>query len=62
MLVEREWTFDDPATSRYTLLLDRNGQWYKIEYLINEERTVLPETVRQYIETLQWAEDRTGGS
>ena len=56
MEVIRPWTFDDGASSEYTLYLTHDGDWYEIRYRIAEERTQLPGEVRQYLNTLRWEE------
>lgn len=53
MRVVRKWTFDDGAWSECMLCVAHDGDWYEVRYGIAEERTALPEVVRQYINTLR---------
>jgi hypothetical protein len=54
MKVVRHWTFDDGAWSQYSLQFPRAGDWYELKYAIADERTALPDMVRQYINTFRW--------
>ena len=61
MRIMRRWTFDDGAFSEYTLYVRHADDWYKVRYGIAEERTTLPDIIRQYISTLQWDDDLPAG-
>ncbi len=52
--VDRYSTFDDPAYSSYNLYVEREGQWWHISYFIAQEMTVLPDAVRQYINSIRF--------
>lgn len=54
MYVWREDSFDAPAGSTYVLLIDRNGQWWRISYGIGKETTTLPPIIREYINTIRF--------
>ncbi|HEX8201723.1 MAG TPA: hypothetical protein VF590_14670 [Isosphaeraceae bacterium] len=58
--VNRRWTTcpDDPASSRYTLFFKHQDRWFSIDYLVQDELTVLPGIVRQYLNTLRWDQDQ----
>ena len=53
MRVVHEWTFDDPASSEYLFYLRVGEDWYEIAYLIAEERTTPPDSVRSYLGTFR---------
>lgn len=52
--VERKDSFDDPASSSYSLYVQRRGVWWHVNYLVSDEMNVLPDSVRQYIETISF--------
>ncbi len=54
MTIKRKGTFDDPPSSSYDLYVLISGQWWYINFLVAEEMTLLPEIVRQYIETIKF--------
>jgi hypothetical protein len=60
MKVVRRWTFDDGAWSEYYLYLRHGEAWYLVKYGIAAERSILPDMIRQYINTLSWDEMRSG--
>lgn len=60
MKVVRSWTIDDGAWSEYELFLRHGADWYLVTYGIAEERTTLPDMIREYINTLSWEESRSG--
>ena len=51
--VTREDSFDDPARSNYVLYFERNGTWWQINFLVADRMTQLPDSIRQYIETIR---------
>lgn len=51
--IDREWTFDDPAQSRYELYFQEDDQWYQIGYVSLVALRELPKSVRRYFETLR---------
>lgn len=50
--VERNDSFDDPARSSYDLYIQRQDGWWCVNYLVADEINVLPNSIRQYIETI----------
>ena len=56
MEVERKSTFDDPASSRYTMYVDAGGQCWAVTLLVADELSVLPVEIRKYLETIQFPE------
>jgi len=52
MQVAREWTFDDPPYSGYTLYVDVDGEWWQVTYSAAAKLDTLPPEVRAYIETI----------
>lgn len=52
--VEREDTFDDPAQSSYDLYIARKGMWWRVHFSVATKMTELPNSVRQYIETIKF--------
>lgn len=52
--VEREDTFDDPASSRYDLYLQRDGGWWQVSFLVADRMTSLPSSIRQYVNTVKF--------
>lgn len=54
MVITREDSFDDPATSEYDLYINRDGEWWHVNFLISDEMTALPAMMREYINTLQF--------
>lgn len=52
--VEREDTFDDPAWSSYDLYVARNGTWWRVHFSIASKMTELPNSIRQYLETVEF--------
>lgn len=56
MSVLRHSSFDDPASSRYDLYVDRDGQWWRIYVLLAGAFTTLPDELREYVETIRFPE------
>lgn len=52
MEVEREDTFDDPASSRYSLYVDVAGEWWLIEFVVADEIRTLPHQIKAYIDSI----------
>ena len=57
MRVEREYTFDDPAFSSYSLFVDVSGKWWLVEFGLAQERDSLPPQIAAYINTITFDED-----
>lgn len=53
---ERKDFLDDPATSSYDLLIQREDVWWHVNYMVADEMSVLPNSIRQYIETIEFPE------
>ena len=51
--VTREDSFDDPASSSYDLYFEQNGIWWQVSFLVADRMTELPDSIRQYVDTLQ---------
>lgn len=60
MKVERPWSIDDDAKSVYELCFRHGEEWYSLEYLIAEERTTLPDSIRKHLSTFRWDEGKLG--
>ena len=56
MRIEREYSFDDPAFSSYSLLVDVSGTWWLVEFGLAEERDSLPPEIAAYIDTIKFDE------
>ncbi|WP_417384093.1 type II secretion system protein [Gimesia sp.] len=54
MAITREYMFDDGAQSEYDLYINRDGEWWHVNFLISDEMTALPAMMREYINTLQF--------
>lgn len=52
MEVEREDTFDDPASSRYSLYVDVAGEWWLIEFVVADKLRTLPHQIKAYIDSI----------
>jgi len=52
--VRREDTFDDPASSSYDLYVERKGVWWQVNFLVADKMALLPNSIRQYINTIQF--------
>ena len=51
--IVRKSTWDDPASSTYTLVIEQDGRWFQFGYSIADEMTELPTEIRSYIQTIQ---------
>ena len=56
MCVQREYTFDDPAWSSYSLFVDVSGKWWLITFGLAKERDTLPPEIAAYIEAIRFNE------
>ena len=56
--VERKDTFDDPASSSYDLYIQRQDGWWHVNYMVADEINVLPNSIRQYVETIAFPEPK----
>jgi len=54
--VDREDTFDDPASSSYDLYVERNGTRWHVQFIIAKRMTELPNSIRLYLETIRFPE------
>lgn len=54
MHVDREDSFDDPAFSSYSLLVDVSGKWWLIQFGLAKERDSLPPEIAAYINTIRF--------
>ncbi len=52
--VLREDSFDDAASSSYDLYLERDGKWWNVNFLVADSITELPDSIRQYINTIHF--------
>lgn len=51
--IVREDTFDDEASSTYDLYFERHGKWWHVNFLVADRMTRLPQSIRQYLDTIQ---------
>jgi hypothetical protein len=57
MHVVRKYSFDDPAYSQYEMYFEHHRVGYMIQYSVAKETTELPESVRRYLNSIEF-EDR----
>jgi hypothetical protein len=51
--VTKSYTFDDGARSEFDLFFKREQNWWHIHFLIADEITSLPSSIRQYLESFR---------
>ena len=45
-------TFDEPAVSEYELFFERDGVWWSVNFLLQQEIPALPSAIRAYLDTI----------
>ena len=53
MKIVRRYSFDDGASSAYRLVIHHSTGWVEFTYTIAQETEALPDSIRQYIESIQ---------
>ncbi|QDU42731.1 hypothetical protein Mal52_11980 [Symmachiella dynata] len=59
MQIDREDSFDDPASSSYELYVNRNDEWWLVRFIIADEMTELPPEIRRYLDTIRFPEEQS---
>lgn len=54
MINTRKEALDNPYISAYDLYVDRDGEWWHVEYWLSDTLTELPEIMREYINAIRF--------